>query len=311
MSSRRLPPLTALRAFEAAARHMSFAKAAEELFVTPAALSYQIKSLEEHFGLALFRRLNRAVELTEAGRLLAPGVAEAFGRLAEAARAVERSRDTGALTLTAGPGFTAKWLAPRFFAFASAHPGIELRFVASLRLMDFDRDGIDAAIRFGITVEEGLFHEELTPDWVTPMCSPPVAAGLAAPADLAGRPLIHDDSLGHLGGPGGWEAWFRAAGLGEVPRGGSRFSQADHAIDAALAGAGVVLGRGSLAERDLAAGHLVAPFRLALEPAPRYRFVCPAGQETAPHIRTLRAWLRAEIASLARLAARFDVRRMA
>ncbi len=305
----RLPPLTALRAFEAAARHMSFGRAAEELFVTPAALSYQIKSLEQHFGLPLFRRLNRAVELTEAGKALVPGVAEGFQRLHEAARAVVRLRDSGALTLTAGPGFTAKWLAPRLFGFATAHPEIELRFVATLRIMDFDRDGIDAAIRFGTDVEAGLFAEDLLEDWVTPVCTPEVAATLKRPEDLAGRVLIHDESLEVFGGAPGWADWFAAAGIGERPQGGGpRFTQADHAVDAAMFGAGIVLGRGSLVERDITSGRLVAPFPLALGTEPRYRFVCPAGQEDTRRIATLRAWLKAETADFAALGARMEIR---
>ena len=163
----RLPPLTALRAFEAAARHMSFAKAAGELHVTPAALSFQIKTLEEHLGQPLFRRLNRAVELTEAGRTLQPGAAEGFGALARAWRAVRRLADSSVLTVTAGPAFTAKWLAPRLFDFARAHPGIELRFSASLRIMDFDRDEIDVAIRHGTGPDPGLFSQCIIREWLS------------------------------------------------------------------------------------------------------------------------------------------------
>ena len=143
----RLPPLTALRAFEAAARHMSFAKAADELNVTPAALSYQIKALEADLGTPVFRRLNRAVELTEAGRALAPGASDAFATLSAAWRNTKRLNNSDVLTVTAGPAFTAKWLAPRLYDFAQAHPEIELRFHASLRLADFDRDEVDVAIR--------------------------------------------------------------------------------------------------------------------------------------------------------------------
>ena len=145
----RLPPLTALRAFDAAARHMSFAQAAAELNVTPAALSFQIKSLEEHLGTPLFHRLNRAVQLTEAGHALAPDAQAAFETLSAGWRAALRTQDHQSLIVTAGPAFTAKWLAPRLFEFAQAHPEIELRFSASLRIMDFARDNIDVAIRFG------------------------------------------------------------------------------------------------------------------------------------------------------------------
>lgn len=167
--SDRLPPLTALRAFEAAARHMSFSKAAAELFVTPAALSYQIKQLEEHLGTPLFVRMNRAVDLTEAGRVLQPGTADGFNQLRDAVRSVVRLRDDAALTITAGPAFTAKWLAPRFFRFANKHPEVELRFVATLRIMDFQRDGIDAAIRFGHAIADDEFAEVLAGEWITPV----------------------------------------------------------------------------------------------------------------------------------------------
>jgi LysR family glycine cleavage system transcriptional activator len=186
--SDRLPPLTALRAFDAAARHMSFAKAAAELNVTPAALSFQIKNLEEHLGAPVFHRLNRAVELTDAGRALAPGVADGFVTLAAAWRAAKRTSDSAALTVTAGPAFTAKWLAPRLFAFASAHPDIELRFSASLRLMDFDRDDVDVAIRFGVPREEpGLSSHVMTREWVAPMMSPELRAGFPNPPTLPAR----------------------------------------------------------------------------------------------------------------------------
>ena len=241
--SDRLPPLTALRAFEAAARHLSFAKAAAELNVTPAALSYQIKSLEEHLGRPLFRRLNRAVELTEAGRTLSPGATEGFRLLAEAWRSLRRQADSDVLSVTAGPAFTAKWLAPRLFDFARAHPEIDLRFTASLRLMDFDRDEIDVAIRFGVGPDTGLYSLPLAREWVTPVMTPEMARDFPSPESLRDAPLIHDDSIAFLSPPCDWPAWFRAMGVDFTPEHGARFSQADHAVDAALAGAGVALGR--------------------------------------------------------------------
>ena len=308
-SAARLPRLTALRAFEAASRHMSFAKAAEELFVTPAALSYQIKSLEEHLGVPLFRRLNRAVELTDAGRALRPGVAEGFEALMQAVRSLERLNAGSILTVTAGPGFTAKWLAPRFFRFAEAHPGIELRFVASLRIMDFDRDRIDAAIRFGAgSIGKGNYSETLADDWVMPVCTPELAETLATPADLARQTLIRDDSLVFMDPCPDWPMWLRLAGVEADGGRGPRFSNADHAVDAAQDGGGVVLARGSLVERDLAAGRLVAPFKLGIDTGGQFRFVCPAGRETSPVIATFLAWLRSEVVSLAELRKEFDVR---
>ena len=296
----RLPPLTSLRAFEAAARHMSFARAAEELFVTPAALSYQIKQLEEHLGVPLFRRLNRAVELTEAGRALRPGAAEGFEALRRAVRAVARLREDAGLTITAGPAFTAKWLAPRFFRFAESHPEIELRFVASLRIMDFDRDGIDAAIRFGAGSDEGLYSEILTDDWATPVCTPALGARVAATGSLDGLQLLHDESIEFLDLPADWPAWGRATGADGDWTHGARFSNADHAIDAALGGGGVALGRITLAERYLDSGQLVAPFRTALRVSAQYRFVCPEGAETHPRLRVFLDWIRDEVRSIDR-----------
>ena len=291
----RLPSLTALRAFDAAARHMSFAKAAEELHVTPAALSYQIKSLEADLGQPLFRRLNRAVELTAAGRALAPGVADAFDGLSRSWRATRRLNDSGVLTVTAGPAFTSKWLAPRLFTFAQAHPDIELRFIASLRLMDFDRDEVDVAIRFGGGMDEHLYSRPLIDEWVTPMMTPEMAERIRIPSDLDGAVLIHDDSIGFLGALGDWSGWCAAAGVEVDTTHGPRFSQADHALDAAIAGIGVVLGRVSLATRALETGRLVAPFEVGLTVPAQFRFVCPEGLQNRPNIAAFERWMMEEI----------------
>ncbi|MEO0822182.1 MAG: transcriptional regulator GcvA [Pseudomonadota bacterium] len=316
----RLPPLTALRAFEAASRHMSFAKAAEELHVTPAALSYQIKSLEEHLQVSLFHRLNRAVALTDEGRALMPRVAEGFAALTEGVRAVEAMRDDSALTITAGPGFTAKWLAPRFFRFAAAHPEMELRFVASLKVLDFDRDRIDVAIRFGESEPAEQYSEVLIEEFMLPVASPEVAALYTTPEALLEATLLHDDSIAllyddnvaHLSRQVGWPAWFATAGLGEPAAAlrGPRFSNADHAIDGAVEGGGVALARGSLAERDIAAGRLAIVVPLGLDGIGRYRFVCKPGAERTPRISTLLDWLREETSSLASLRAPLEIHRL-
>ncbi|MCU4652549.1 transcriptional regulator GcvA [Roseibacterium sp. SDUM158016] len=299
----RLPPLTALRAFDAAARHMSFARAAAELNVTPAALSFQIKNLEEHLGAPLFRRLNRAVELTEAGRALAPGAADGFETLAAAWRAARRAGDGTTLTVTAGPAFTAKWLAPRLFAFANAHPEIELRFSASLRLMDFIRDEVDVAIRFGLPRDEpGLESMTLIREWVTPMMSPELARDFPDPADLSRAQLLHQDDVAFLKPAIDWAAWFRAAGLPPRFSAGARFSQTDHAIDAATAGGGVLLGRISLAERDLREGRLVMPYPLALTTEAVYRVVYPSGSASRPQVRAFLDWMQQEVQGLSALA---------
>lgn len=295
----RLPPLTALRAFDAAARHMSFQRAAAELNVTPAALSFQIKSLEDHLGAPLFRRLNRAVELTEAGRTLAPGAKDGFETLSVAWRAARRVNDHASLTVTAGPAFTAIWLAPRLYSFAQAHPEIELRLSAGLSLVDLGRDEVDLAIRFGYGSEPDTMHvETILDDWVTPMMTSDLARQYPRPVDLAQAPLIHQDDIRFLDPPADWPAWFRASGL--LPRiwTGQRFSQADHALDAALSGAGVVLGRISLGSRLIKEGRLVAPYRLAVRTGAQYRTLCLRGTETRPHIRAFTDWIKRQLAEV-------------
>lgn len=293
--SDRLPPLTALRAFEAAARHMSFAKAAKELNVTPAALSFQIKSLEEHLGAPVFRRLNRAVELTEAGECLAPGTSDAFATLGQAWLSTRRLQEASVLNVTAGPAFTAKWLAPRLYDFAQKHPGIELRLAASLRIMEFGRDDIDVAIRFGEGHDDGLFVHPFGREWVTPVMTPEWAAQLKNPGDLLSAPLLHDDSIGFLRPKCDWTAWLCAAGVTGTAPGGTRFSQADHAIDAALSGAGVALGRLTLAAQDLIRGRLVAPFDIALRSQGQFRLLCPKGHEARPAMTSFLGWVQSEI----------------
>jgi LysR family glycine cleavage system transcriptional activator len=291
----RLPPLTALRAFDAAARHMSFAKAAEELSVTPAALSFQIKSLEEHLGAPLFLRLNRAVELTEAGKMLAPGTAAGFQTLAAAWRAVQRLQDEQTLTVTAGPAFTAKWLAPRLYEFAQAHPEIELRFSASLKIMDFARDAVDVAIRFGAGENSDLWSMPLAEEWVCPVMTPALAEQYPTPESLTKAPLIFDDSISFLEPKCDWDAWFQAMGIDFKADHGPRFSQADHAIDAALAGVGVVLGRRALVVKDIDEGRLCMPFPKAIRTGARFTFLCPKGTQDRPQVRAFREWILREI----------------
>lgn len=294
----RLPPLTALRAFEAAARHLSFQEAASELSVTPAALSFQIKSLEEHLGAPLFRRLNRRVELTEAGIALSGPSSEGFQTLASGWRAARRTLDSGLLTVTAGPAFTSKWLAPRLFDFAQKHPEIELRFAATLRMLSFDTDDVDIAIRFGLTdtlADQKLHKAMEIQDWVTPMMHPDLAAKYPTPASLVEAPIIFDDSIAFLKNSVTWQDWLRVEGVDAPDLHGPRFSQADHSIDAAQAGAGVVLGRVSLAEASLRKGQLVAPFDLALVPSAVFRVLCPKGAETRPNTRAFLEWLKSEV----------------
>ncbi len=299
----RLPPLIALRGFEAAARHLSFAKAAEELNVTAGALSLQIKTLEEHLGAPLFHRLNRAVTLTEAGRMLAPYASEGFDALTRGWRSTRRSVAETSLTVTAGPAFTAKWLAPRLFRFATENDDIDLRFSASLKMMDFDRDEVDVAIRFGRGNDDGLFSEPLFDEWITPMMTPELAEQYGTLDALPHALLIHDDSISFMRPTADWPSWFAQAGLGVPSTHGPRFSNADHAVDLAQEGGGVVLGRSSITERALTAGRLVAPFDLTLWVGASYRFVCPMASAERPAIVRFRNWVREEIAPLHALTA--------
>ncbi|MCB1336982.1 MAG: transcriptional regulator GcvA [Maritimibacter sp.] len=291
----RLPPLTALRAFDAAARHMSFQAAAAELGVTPAALSFQIKTLEEHLGQKLFRRLNRAVELTEAGRALAPGTRDGFEALGAAWRQAKTVGAGQVLNVTAGPAFTSKWLAPRMFRFAQLHPEIELRFVANLRLLDIERDEIDVAIRFGYPDDAGLLSIPLMHEWFSPMMTPDLAARYPEPSMLPASVLMHQDDIAFLDPPCDWPSWFRAAGLAMPAGRGPHFSHADHALDAALSGAGVILGRASLAAGTIADGALVAPYDVALTTEAHYRLLAKSGADQRPEIRAFIDWIVGEI----------------
>lgn len=305
--SDRLPPLTALRAFEAAARHLSFSKAAEELNVTPAALSFQIKSLEEHLGHPVFHRLTRAVELTELGERLRPGVEEGFTALARAWRAARRFDRGDTLTVTAGPAFTSTWLAARLFDFAQANPGIEMRLLASLKRVDLLRGDADVAIRFGIEEPVGHYMEPLVTDWFTPMMAPHIAAQVKTPEDVLKFPLALLEDTRSFEPAMDWAWWLKQAGLGEARHTGPVFSLANHGTEAAIAGACIILGRVSLTAPAVQAGRLVAPFRTAYYTRARYRFLCAPGMEERPAVRTFRDWLKAELALVSTLSEAQDL----
>ncbi len=298
--SDRLPSLNALRAFEAAVRHMSFQKAAEELFVTPAALSYQIRQLEDQLGLKLFIRHNRSIELTEHGRLIAPGVRDAFDRLSQTMRQLETRRAGNVLVVSAGPAFTAKWLAPRLYRFIAQYPDVDARITASIKMADLEHDDIDVAIRFGQGDYRNCDSVKLVDEFVTPLCAPTLLEGedaLSSPENLADVALIHDDT--HLGVfylPD-WQHWLDAAGLSGVrpSTSGLHFNVADHAIDAAISGAGVVLGRMVLAQADIDAGRLVAPFDLKLKADYSFFAVSLRSRSDEPNIVAFRSWLMEEV----------------
>lgn len=295
----RLPPLNALRAFEVAARHMSFQKAAEELSVTPSALSYQIRQLEAFLQVKLFERLNRAVRLTEAGQRVVPGVRDAFDRLAEAMDRLKGALPPNVLTVSTGPAFAAKWLTPRLHKFLERHPEIDIRISANLKLADFHNDEVDVAIRFGAGKYTGLHAEALADEHVLPLVSPKILqefGGRLEPGDLARLTLIHDDSANFLSNAANWMEWLRLARIEKVDTSrGLHFSHADHALEAALDGAGIVLGRLTLAVRDIALGRLVAPFDLMLRAQAAFFFCCLPARLDEPKIRAFRTFLFDEI----------------
>jgi LysR family glycine cleavage system transcriptional activator len=290
-----LPPLGALRAFEAAARHLSFTKAGEELFVTQAAISHQIKALEDHLGVPLFRRLNRALLLTDQGQMLLPFVREAFDSLTAGVRRVIASSGSGVLRISSTPSFAANWLAARLGRFHAAHPGIELQLGATLRLVDYVRDGIDCGIRYGNGNWPGLRAERLFRTRLLPVCHPSLLAGplpLREPADLAHHTLLH--ALDDLDD---WRLWLQAAGVkGIDPLRGPKFETLELAVQAAAGGAGVAIGRRYFVEPAIAAGTLVAPFAVELPDEAGYYFVAPESSAEQPKIRAFRDWLLQEVA---------------
>jgi LysR family glycine cleavage system transcriptional activator len=293
-----LPPLNALRAFEAIARHLSFAKAADELHVTPAALSHQIRALEQQLGLELFHRRTRAIELTEAGELIYPGLHAGFESVRNAIGQLDRTREGNVLVISATPGLVAKWLMPRLWRFLHAHPDIDARVAATMKLADFGGDGVDVAIRMSTGHHPDLHVEKLFEDSMLPVCSPRlVEQGLKSVADLARFPLIHHDIPMSMRAPPRWADWLSVAGAqGIDATRGLRVNVADHALDAAVAGAGVSLSFKLIASDDVHSGRLVSPFGPELPLTVGYFFVCPKGHETRPKVRAFHDWLYAEIA---------------
>jgi LysR family glycine cleavage system transcriptional activator len=290
--ARRLPPLNSLRAFEAAARHLSFTRAAEELHVTQAAISHQVKGLEEHLGRKLFRRLNRSLLLSDDGQAYLPSVSKAFELLNDATRDLLTKQTPGPLTVSALPSFAARWLVPRLGRFRQQWPDIDLRIDPSAVLSNFNNGDVDVGIRYGGGKYPGLHSDWLMAEDIFPVCSPALlegSRGLREPQDLEHQVLLHDD------GHGDWRTWLLAAGVERVdPARGPIFTDSGMLIQAAMAGQGVALARGVLAADELAAGRLVRPFTLSLPTEYAYYFVCPADTVEQPKIAAFRQWLLAE-----------------
>lgn len=297
---RRLPPLKSLQAFEAAARWLSFSKAADELFVTPAAVSQQIKHLEVYLGVTLFHRKTRAVELTAEARTALPLVTEGFDRLAEAVERLAVDEETGLLTISSVPTFAIKWLLQRLPQFSTLYPDIDVRLDASLDLRDFDRDGIDIGIRLGMGDYPNLYTARIFREEISPVCSPDLLTGknpLRCPEDLRHHRLIHVDWGDLSVGSPDWQMWTRAAGVEGVDlKHGPRFTVESMAIDAAINGDGVALISHSAVARDLQAGRLVRPFDLVLATDLAYWLVCPHRHLRRAKVRVFCDWLLEEAA---------------
>jgi LysR family glycine cleavage system transcriptional activator len=293
-----LPPLSALRAFEAAARHMSFSKAADELHVTPAAISHQIHALEQDLGVMLFRRLNRSIELTPSAQVLLPGLTEAFAGIQSSVARLRVHNDTGTLTVTASPSFAAKWLVLRLHRFQEKCPEVEVRISATDALVDLGKGDYDIAIRYGAGRYPGLDIELLAKNEVFPACSPQLLANgppLRTPEDLPAHALIHDQAIERDPLAPTWSMWLKAAGVEDVVTAtGLSFNNMHLALDAAIAGHGVVLAQSTIAAADIAAGRLVRLFTLALPDPFAYYIVTAPGAIERPKVRAFRNWLRCE-----------------
>ncbi|MBM3356427.1 MAG: transcriptional regulator GcvA [Betaproteobacteria bacterium] len=311
----RLPPLNALKAFETVARYLSVKKAAAELNVTPAAISHQIKALEEHLGVQLFHRQHRALQLTDAARACLPRLREGFESIAHAVERLRAHRGTGVLTVSSAPSFAARWLMPRLHRFLDAHPETDVRVSARLRQVSeagrgavAERTTLDAwladsdvAILYGRGNYPGYRVDKLLSLSVTPICSPKLVTQpkhpLTTPANLKHQLLLHDDTGDLYDGVSFWEVWITAAGLEdvEVTR-GSHFSHAVLAFEAAAEGHGVVASIPVLAEADLHATRLITPFALRVPLESAYYLVSSGGAATRPAVAAFREWLLAEAA---------------
>ncbi|PPT71366.1 LysR family transcriptional regulator [Xanthomonas arboricola] len=280
-------PLNALRAFEAAARHQNLTRAASELCVSQAALSHQIKALEQQLGSSLFHRLPRGVALTDEGAALAPVLGEAFDRIAATLERFAEGRYREVLSVGVVGTFATGWLLPRLPAFHAAHPEIELRLSTHNNRVDLAGEGLDLAIRFGDGDWQGQIAHALMEAPFAPVCAPSMARGLRTPADLAQLPLLRSYRLDE------WPQWFRAAGVAEVAARGAMFDSSLTLASAAAAGAGVALLPLPMFRQDLDAGRLVCPFPIQID-AGRYWLTRLRSRPEGDADARLRDWLTTE-----------------
>jgi LysR family glycine cleavage system transcriptional activator len=289
----RLPSLNGLRAFEAAARHLSFTQAAAELNVTQTAISHQIKRLEDELGIRLFVRQNRSLALTPQARDYLPLVRAAFDDLRLATERLVRKDNNKVLTVSTLASLAAKWLLPRLTAFQEAHPGIDVRITTSMGLVDFRKDDVDAAIRYGRGHWPGVRAEWLMADELFPVCSPALLQGsrpLRCPEDLAHHTLLQASG----GYDDDWPLWLTAAGLpAQISRqSGLSFDLVFMTVQAAIDGLGVAIGRTSYVQDDIAKGRLVVPFKMTLPTDAGFYLVTPEGRTDTPKLKAFRQWLK-------------------
>ena len=290
---RRLPPLNALKTFEAAARSESFTRAAEELSVTQAAVSQQIKALEATLGVKLFIRERQRLAITEAGRDYLAVVRDALDRIAIGTERLVQRQTSGVLTVSTSPDFAAKWLVHRLGRFAEAHPDIDLRVSATAHQVDFAREEVDVAVRHGDGHWAGLDAVRLCTEQLFPVCSPKLVSGrnrIARASDLLKFPLLRLDDWKT------WQRWFDAAGVNAPVTSGPVLNRASMLIDAAVDGQGIALARTALAAWDLINGRLVRPIDVSLRMSNTYWIVSPDATSAVPKIVTFRDWLSAEAA---------------
>ena len=291
---RRLPPLNALKAFEAAARHESFTRAAEELCVTQGAVSHQVKALEAELGIKLFNRERQRLIITEAGREYLNVLRDAFDRIAVGTERLLQRQSSGVLTVSTSPDFAAKWLVNRLGRFAEAHPGIDLRVSATLHHVDFAREDVDLAVRHGDGNWPGLDVARLSTEQLFAVCSPKLLGGrnrISKPADVLKFPLLHLDDRKD------WTRWLEAAGVANAELShGPVLNRTSMVIDAAVDGQGIALARTTLAAWDLINGRLVRPLPDTLRLSKTYWIICPKATSALPKITTFRDWLLAEAA---------------
>jgi LysR family glycine cleavage system transcriptional activator len=289
--ARRLPSLNALKAFEAAARHESFTKAAEELSVTQGAVSHQVKALELELGIRLFDRERQRLIITRAGRSYLDVVRDAFDRIALGTERIQHQSRAGALTVSTSPDFAAKWLVNRLGRFAETHRDIDLRISATLHHVDFAREDVDLAVRHGDGNWEGLHVTRLCSEQLFAVCNPKLRQRMREPSDVLKFPLLHLDDRKD------WAEWLEAAGVVDAELShGPVLNRASMVIDAAVDGQGVALARTTLAAWDLINGRLVRPFPAALRLSKTYWIVCPKATSMLPKITTFRDWLLTEAA---------------